>query len=236
MFNLTHFQFGESFEDVINHLPKTENKITSQASRWFLHSSSSLWPWQISRSDSNDCNWTGQSFPTVLYLSPWIQSAASTRVCASVCVCVPARDSASLFAPLWQLADVLVTVSDSVGMWECVCGIMRSSQHALQRGSTVKPWRGSGAVVAEPGAVITAAHKQQCASWRGKRVQPHGILNMKEGCVYVCVCVFVCVCGRRGEKEIENNSQWREEARAQCGWCTLNGRVEFNWCVTGRLQ
>lgn len=56
-----------------------------------------------------------QFLPTVLYLSPWMQSAASTLVCASVCV--SARESVSLFAPLWQLADVLVTVSDNVSVF-----------------------------------------------------------------------------------------------------------------------
>lgn len=101
-----------------------------------------------------------QFLPTVLYLSPWMQSAASTRVCA--CVSVSATDS----MPLWQPADVLLTVSDSVRLWErwCVCGIMKSSQHALQHGSAVKLRRGSVVVVAEPGAVITAALKQYCNS------------------------------------------------------------------------
>lgn len=65
-----------------------------------------------------------QFLPTVFYLSPWMQSAAATLVCVLVCpsVCVPARDSASLFGPLWQLADVLVTVSEcgSVQVFGCL--------------------------------------------------------------------------------------------------------------------
>lgn len=35
-----------------------------------------------------------------------------------VYVCVSSRNAASLFTPLWQLADVQVTVSDSV--WVCL--------------------------------------------------------------------------------------------------------------------
>lgn len=45
---------------------------------------------------------------------------------------------------------------------------MKSSQHALQRASTVQPRRGGGVVVAYPGAVITAALKQHCASRGGE--------------------------------------------------------------------
>lgn len=176
MFNFSHFQLGESCENVIALLRKL--KITrlhkpqgdfSTAPTHFDHDKSPEVIVMIVIEQA-------QFLPTVLYLSPWMQSAAFTLACVYVyvcvrvrvrlCVCVSARDSVSLFAPLWQLADVLVTVSDSVSVWECYCvrGIMKSSQHALQRGSTVKPWRVSGAVVAEPGAVITAALRQHCAS------------------------------------------------------------------------
>lgn len=49
-----------------------------------------------------------QLSPTVFYLSPWMQSAAFAGVC------VPVQDGASLLGPLWQLADVPVTVSECV--------------------------------------------------------------------------------------------------------------------------
>lgn len=56
-----------------------------------------------------------------------------------------------------------------MGVCKClgVCGFMKSSQLALQRGSTVKMRRGRGELVAGPGAVFTAALKQHCATSGG---------------------------------------------------------------------
>lgn len=78
-----------------------------------------------------------QFLPTVLYLSPWMQSAASTRVCPSVCVCLCERQCVPVRSPL--------AAGRCAGNRERQCysvfvGIMKSSQHALQRGSTVKPY------------------------------------------------------------------------------------------------
>lgn len=95
MFNFSHFQSGRSFEDVVTIL--WELKITS------LHrpqGDSSTAPTHFDHDKSPKVIVMivieqAQSLPTVLHLSPWIQSAASTRVCvcALVCihVCVPVR-------------------------------------------------------------------------------------------------------------------------------------------------
>lgn len=103
---------------------------------------------------------------------------------------------------------------------------MKSSQHALQRASTVQPRRGGGVVVAYPGAVITAALKTTLRLTRGeKRAQPHGTQRMKAE-------------GWRGggvEEEIENTREGREGALAQCGG-SPDGRVGLNGCVRERLQ
>ncbi|KAK5872898.1 hypothetical protein PBY51_013556 [Eleginops maclovinus] len=78
---------------------------------------------------------------------------------------------------------------------------MKSAQRALQRGSTVKPQRGSGAVVTEPEAVITAALEQHCTSGMEGGGQPHGMQNI-----------------RGGEEEIENNAKriWKKPGPNVC--------------------
>lgn len=116
MFNFSHFQSGRSFEDVVTIL--WELKITS------LHrpqGDSSTAPTHFDHDKSPKVIVMivieqAQSLPTVLHLSPWIQSAASTRVC--VCARLYVSMCASLFAPLRQLADVPVSVSDSASVWE----------------------------------------------------------------------------------------------------------------------
>lgn len=116
MFNLSHFRSGKSFEDVMTIL--WELKITSlhgpqgDSSTAPTHSDHDKSPKVIVMIVIEQA----QSLPTVLHLSPWIQSAASTMC---VCVCLYVSMCASLFAPLRQLADVLVSVSNSVSVWEC---------------------------------------------------------------------------------------------------------------------
>lgn len=65
-----------------------------------LHSSVSLWPWQISLSDSNDCNWTG-TVPSHSALSITLDAICCFHVCVcecmyifvwvSICVCVSVK-------------------------------------------------------------------------------------------------------------------------------------------------
>lgn len=110
MFNLSHFQQEDSFEDVVAVLQKTESDIMSQVSRRFLHTSNSLWRWLISQSDSNDCNWTGTvSSHSVLSIT------LDAICCFCACVSPP-------FSPLWQPTDVLVTMSEGgrvrVSLWD----------------------------------------------------------------------------------------------------------------------
>lgn len=95
---------------------KTENNITSQVSRRFLHSSNTHWPWLISRSDSNDCNWTGAA------LSHSVLSITLDAICClHSCVCPCARRRIPARSPL--------AAGRCAGNCErvryCVCGNMK---------------------------------------------------------------------------------------------------------------
>lgn len=108
MFNFSHFQSGRSFEDVVTIL--WELKITS------LHrpqGDSSTAPTHFDHDKSPKVIVMivieqAQSLPTVLHLSPWIQSAASTRVCVCVRACMyPCVRPCSLPSGGWQMCRYL---------------------------------------------------------------------------------------------------------------------------------
>lgn len=95
-------------------------------------------------------------------------------LCVSVCACLCETQCVPVRSPLAAGR----CARNRERQCECVCRIMKSSQHALQCGSTVKPWRCSSMAVAEPGAVRTAALKQQCTSCGGEGLT---LLDVEQG-------------------------------------------------------
>lgn len=168
--------------------------------------------------------------PTVLYLSPWMQYAASTCVCVCLdfflcpSVCVSLRDCVSLFAAPLAAGRCAVNCERQC---ECVSGIMKSSHCAVLPGSTVKPLRRSRVATAEPGAVITAALKQRNSSWGGKRVSPLRDWSFKREKLWRR--------GRDKKKQTKKPPQsWKRGSERDGLMRELNGMVKLNECI--RIQ
>lgn len=113
-FNLSHFQLEESFENAV--IPLQTLKITPPYSPQgdILCSSDSLWPWQISLSDSNDCNWTG-TVATHSALSITLDAIC----CFHLCVCVLGFFFVSICVCLFE--RLRVPVRGPSGSWQMCC-------------------------------------------------------------------------------------------------------------------
>ena len=138
----------------------------------FLCSSNSLWPWQISLSDNNDCNWTGTvpshgalsiTLDTICCFHSCFCTCIYVCACSFVCVCLCMRMRVPVPLPLAAAG----CAGNRELQCQSVCGIIKSSHHAVLGGSIVNARKRSAAVVAEPGAVITAAFKK--ILWLTKR-------------------------------------------------------------------
>ena len=121
-----------------------------------------------------------QSHPTVLHLSPWIQSAASIRVCVCVRACMyPCVRPCSLPSGSWQMcrylwATVRVcgSVSVFVGLWKAPSMLCSVRPLCSRSEEAVWWWRILGRSSQQP-SNNTVPHEG------GKRAQPRGTQRMK---------------------------------------------------------
>lgn len=188
MFNFSHFQSGRSFEDVVTIL--WELKITS------LHrpqGDSSTAPTHFDHDKSPKVIVMivieqAQSLPTVLHLSPWIQSAASTRVCVCVCALV-----SNLIVPPCGFGEI------HCGL--CVCIAFVCTCESVCCGCPGYPmWhRKDGICSSSDFCGSDAARARVC-------VFTHLFLV----CAFACVCLCACKGGSKLGLKEEMRVSWQE--------------------------
>lgn len=167
-----------------NRFVRTKNNTTSQASRWFLHSSNSLWPWQISWSDSNDCNWTG-TVPSHSALSITLDAICCfhsfVRACICICVCPCVSQCVPVRSPLaaGRCAGNRERQYESVGVLVCLWNYEKlpacSAAWVHCEATARKRCGGSGACSGHRSSPPTTLHLMT----GGEKVKPHGIQGMK---------------------------------------------------------